>query len=152
MRTPNLPLSSQIVLSCAIALLVSTAAAAAEPVYKWKDSNGQSHYSQTPPPGQKYETITPAGVTANASSATAASASPSASTSTKLAAPATVSPGLTLHQKNCTTALNNVAVLKSNPTADLDTKGTGRPVRVTPEQRATELDRANKLVTQYCGK
>jgi hypothetical protein len=152
MRTPNLPLSSLVLLSSAIGLLLSVAAFAADPVYKWKDSSGQSHYSQSPPPGVKYETITPIGVTTTTEAPASAASAPAPAASAKMPAPTHVSPGLALHQKNCATARNNLALLTSHPTANIDSKGTGRPSRVTPEQRAAELERANQLVAQYCGK
>lgn len=42
----------------ALALLVSTAAAAAEPIYKWVDAEGKTHFSSRPPPGRKLEPMT----------------------------------------------------------------------------------------------
>jgi hypothetical protein len=154
MRTTSLSLSSLVLLSSAIGLLLSVAAFAADTVYKWKDSSGQSHYSQSPPVGQKYETITTNG-SAPASSSTSASApgasAPAAPSSTKKVASTNVPAGLALHQKNCATARGNVATLTNNPTANLDTKGTGKPSPVSAKDRAAELARANQMVTQYCG-
>lgn len=40
-----------------LALLFSTALSAA--MYKWVDENGQTHYSQYPPPAQDYEALQP---------------------------------------------------------------------------------------------
>ncbi|PZP80468.1 MAG: DUF4124 domain-containing protein, partial [Stenotrophomonas maltophilia] len=37
-------------------LLLASANAVAGPVYKWKDANGVTQYSETPPAGKKYET------------------------------------------------------------------------------------------------
>jgi hypothetical protein len=149
MRTPSLPLPSLVLLSSAIGLIVSASAIAADPVYKWKDSSGQSHYSQSPPQGQKYETIMPTGVTPTDTSASASAPAPA--TSIRLAASAKTPAMQAFRQKNCEAARSNVAVLASHPTADIDAKGTGKPARVTPAQRSAEVDRANQQVTLYCG-
>ena len=54
--------SSLIPLVAAIGLFAVSNASAGDPVYKWKDANGQSHYSQQPPDkGVKFETITQPG-------------------------------------------------------------------------------------------
>ena len=53
-------------LAVAVGMLASASVMAGDPVYKWKDSSGQSHYSQTPPDGIKYETITTAGASTTA--------------------------------------------------------------------------------------
>ncbi|PSD09525.1 DUF4124 domain-containing protein, partial [Stenotrophomonas maltophilia] len=37
-------------------LLLASANAVAGPVYKWKDANGVTQYSETPPAGRKFET------------------------------------------------------------------------------------------------
>lgn len=150
MRIPSLPLSYPALLLLAASLLAGPAASAADPIYKWKDSSGHSHYSQTAPVGQKYETITPAGVTSTSSTASANSAPAPASTA-HAAMSANVSAGRAFRQKNCETARSNVAVLNSHPTANIDAKGTGRPVRVTPQQRAAELELSNQMVAKYCG-
>jgi len=142
------PAKSIPMLMIAFGLLVSATTMAADPVYKWKDAKGQSHYSQQPPQGEKYETITPAGDSI---------VSPSTpGTYTSQAAPAAPEkptpphPNLAMRLKNCETARSNVAALTSNPTAPIDASGAGKPVAVTPEVRAAELDRAKKQVSQYC--
>ena len=38
-------------LACGAALALSATLAAADQVYKWTDSEGHVHFSQTPPPG-----------------------------------------------------------------------------------------------------
>ena len=144
MRSPNLPLSSLILLSSAIGLLLSLDASAADPVYKWKDSSGQSHYSQAPPVGQKYETITPTGTVSTESSATA-------STPTPIPASTKSSARTALEQRNCDTARSNAALLASYPNANLDIKGTGKPAPVSSSQRTAEIARANQQVLQFCG-
>lgn len=151
MRTPSLALWYPALLLFATGLLAGAVASAADPVYKWKDSNGHSHYSQTAPQGQKYETITPASVTTTSSTASANSAPAPAST-THAAMSTRVTAIQAFRQKNCQTAHNNAALLASNPTANLDTLGTGKPAAVTSAQRAAAMDRANQQVTQFCTK
>ena len=41
---------------CCLLLLSTAATASAANLYKWKDANGVTHYSERPPTGQKYET------------------------------------------------------------------------------------------------
>ena len=146
MRSSNLSLSSLILLSSAIGLLMSLDASAADPVYKWKDSSGQSHYSQAPPEGQKYETINPHD--SSKTSSPASNGSPPASTGPAEAATSPSSQAL--RQRNCATARKNLETLTNSANTSLDTSGSGRPARITPEVRAAEIERANQMVTQYC--
>jgi len=139
---------SSILVLVAIGLLASAGSMAADPVYKWKDATGQSHYSQTPPQGQKYETITPAGDSTPSPSTPGTYTSQT--TGAAPTAPAAPHPNLAMRLKNCETARSNVAALTNNPTASIDTKGTGQPAPVTPAVRAAELDRAKQQVSQYC--
>ena len=155
MRKPN-PLSkSLVVLACALAF-VSSAAIAVDAVYKWKDANGQSHYSQSPPPsGTKYETITPIG--APASSSDSDSAAP-ASGSTSFKSPTqsdNTTARQTYRQKNCTTARANLALLNANPSAGAVSKsGSGPGGSSTPaaQPHAEAVAKASQQVDLYCGK
>lgn len=51
-------------LACGVVLVLGTSLAAADPVYKWTDSEGHVHFSQTPPPnattGVKQMNVNPA--------------------------------------------------------------------------------------------
>ncbi len=145
MRISNPSLPSLLLLSSAIGLLATAGALAADPVYKWKDSSGQSHYSQSPPEGQKYETITPAGGSSTESAAWASSSTP-IPTSTRSSA------RTALEQKNCDTARSNAALLAGHPSANLDTKGTGKPAPVSSAERTAAIAHANQQVIQFCGK
>jgi hypothetical protein len=145
---PFLAKSSILMLLVAIGMLAYAGAMAADPVYKWKDASGQSHYSQTPPQGQKYETITPTGESTTSPSTPGTYSSQT--TGAAPAAPTKTGPNLAMRLKNCETARSNVAALTNNPTAPIDTKGTGQPAQVTPAVRTAELDRAKQQVSQYC--
>jgi hypothetical protein len=152
MRNPSIAApflaKSSILLVVAIGLLAWASAMAADPVYKWKDAKGQSHYSQSPPQGQKYEIISPLG------ESTPSPSTPGTYTSQAAAAvpekPAAPHPNLAMRLKNCETARSNVAALTNNPTAPIDTSGAGKPAPVTPEVRTAELNRAKQQVSQYC--
>lgn len=145
---PSLAKSSILMLLFAIGVLAYAGAMAADAVYKWKDAKGQSHYSQTPPQGQKYETITPAGDSTPSPSTPGTYSSQT--TGAAPAASAKPSPNLAMRLKNCETARSNVAALTNNPTAPIDTSGAGKPAPVTPAVRSAELDRAKQQVSQYC--
>ena len=154
MRIPSA--TSLALLACSLAL-ASSAAIAADAVYKWKDANGQSHYSQSPPPsGTKYETINPIGgpssapAAATVSTAGSSAAPAPASTAFKPAETRNSEASSALRQKNCATAKANAATLQNNPGANTYSAG-GKSEAMSAERRAAELARANQMVTQYCG-
>ena len=117
------------------ALGLAAGAVAAGEVYQWKDANGVTHYSQTPPPKGQYQLrqITNHGAGARQQS------SPTAAT------PAAGNP-------QCASARSSVELLQSaNPVHEADAEG--KPGRVlNPEERASRLDLANAAVKAYCVK
>lgn len=102
-------------------------------VYQWKDANGVTHYSQTPPPKGQFQQrqITSHG--------TAAPQQTQNDASTQGA----VNP-------QCATARSNVEALTSNKSvheADAD----GKPGRVLGDaDRANQLELANAAVKAFC--
>ena len=148
---PRLAKSSLIPLIVAISLLAGVSANAADPVYKWKDANGQSHYSQTPPDGIKYETIAASGAPASAVSASghADSGAAAKAAPTQAGGP---TQGQNKRQELCDTARKNVDVLTSRPLVQMDINNTGTPVALTPSQQTQQLDLAQKQATAYCAK
>ena len=113
----------------ALACLLVCAAFAAQAqsgVYKWKDKNGTTHYSDAPPPAGQYGDVQP-----NASA--------------RVKPPAQPDP-------RCTTARTNVERLKSgNTDIGLDANGDGKPDAVmTAEQRAAQLRLAEAAQANYC--
>ena len=144
--------SSIVSLVVAISLFAAAGAMAGDPVYKWKDANGQSHYSQQAPEGIKYETISTSGLTTGTAptvaSATSASMAPAAATV------ATNGPTAadTTRQKNCETARKNTDDLATRPVVDMDIHGDGKPVRLTPEQQTAQLNLSKQQVTLFCSK
>jgi hypothetical protein len=128
-------------------LILAAAASAADPVYKWTDRAGHTHYSQTPPQGQKYQTIVPVSP-APATPAPAADAATDSKATPKASEP---TPAQVARQKLCETARNNVQVLANQPLVEMDIGGTGKSQRLTPAQQTEQLDKARQQVGTYCG-
>lgn len=111
-------------------LLLASANAVAGPVYKWKDANGVTQYSETPPAGRKYETREQA-------------RSPQATASAE--APAAPVP------EPCSTARANLALLEGTGQVMHDTDGDGKPdTALTPEQRSAQKGLAEAAIKAYC--
>lgn len=108
--------------------------ASASEVYQWKDANGVTHYSQTPPPKGQYQQrqITNRGATAPAQAGATA------------AAPATGG------NRECTAARTNVETLKRNQPVH-EVGEDGKPGRALSDgERASQLELANAAVKAYC--
>ena len=116
-----------------LSLLGLAGAVAAGEVYQWKDANGVTHYSQTPPPKGQYQQrqITHQGATAP-QQVNAAAAKPVA------------------ENPQCATARANVEALKgSNPVHEADADG--KPGRALSDgERSSQLELANAAVKAYC--
>ncbi len=130
----------------AVGGLAASVATAAEPIYKWMDSAGHSHYSQTPPQGQKYQVITAFDTPAPASSAAA-----SAPTDTPRPA-SDPTKGQVKRQLECDTARSNVETLANSASVKLDINGDGKPDVLSGEQQSAQLENARKQVSLYCDK
>lgn len=150
MRNQSLAAMVKPCISCLVVvagLVVVVNAAFADPVYKWRDSSGHSHYSQTPPEGQKYETITPAGhSSSDASDAKPAGAEvPATGDAAKSLTPAQVT-----RQKLCVAARANMSTLTSHATVTSDINGDGKQVTLNAAQHDAALSDAKKQVDLYC--
>ncbi|MGB3394269.1 MAG: DUF4124 domain-containing protein [Stenotrophomonas sp.] len=113
-------------------LLLTSATAVAGPLYKWKDANGVTQYSERPPQGQKYETrrIT-------------ASGDPVVETE-----PATAKAE---ESPNCTSARNNLKLLAGSGPVMQDTDGDGKPdAELDQDQRAAQKQLAEAAAAVYC--
>ncbi|MBS0194642.1 MAG: DUF4124 domain-containing protein [Proteobacteria bacterium] len=145
------PVRPLIGLLVAIGLLAGSLAMA-ETVYKWKDANGQSHYSQQPPDGvKKYETITSAGTvdTDDANSpATPASGGKDHVAAGNAASSAT--PAQQQRTQLCKQARDNVDTLNQHATVTTDLNGDGKPVTLNAAQHDKALSDAKKQVDLYC--
>ncbi len=115
-----------------VAGLSAASVASAAEVYQWKDANGVTHYSQTPPPKGSYQQrqITSSG--AGAAQATASQATAA------------------VENPNCATARANVAAL-SGSGAVHEAGEEGKPGRALNDaERASQLELANAAVKAYC--
>jgi hypothetical protein len=119
-------------LSCTLSLVLlaaSTAAGAAN-LYKWKDANGVTHYSEKPPEGQTYDTRR---IDAHAGVAPAEA------------------PTAQAESTQCTTARKNLEVLGGSGPVMQDTDGDGKPDTALDEgQRAAQKNLADAAVKAYC--
>lgn len=148
---PRLP-----VFVSAVAALALAASANAQ-VYKWKDANGTTHYSDAPPVGTTYQKVqvntnvaTPVapapmpgtGASANSSSQAAAQ-SPPAST-------APVPDTANNRDKLCKQLDSNITLLNSN--SPVLSNGNGGPQQnLSDAQRKQALASAQSQKKQYCG-
>lgn len=111
-------------------LLLASASASAGTVYKWKDANGVTQYSEKPPTGQKAEerqiqNRNPAGRTA--------------------AAPAPA------ESADCTTARDNLTLLNGTGALMQDTDGDGKPdAALDDQQRQSQKGLAEAAIKVYC--
>ncbi len=148
--------SSLIISLAAAAALLAGASAFGETVYKWKDAQGQSHYSQQQPAeGVKYETITGAGDTVadsgDASQAQGADQKSGGSSSGSGDAGGQT-PAQQQRQQMCTSARANADLLTKNATVHTDLNGDGKQVTLNAAQHDQALADANKQVDLYCAK
>ena len=114
-----------------LGLLLLAGTAGAADLYKWKDANGVTHYSESPPAGQKYESrrIDNAGAVG----------------------PAEDGEGAPKESPQCTQARQNLKTLSDNRPAMLDTDGDGKPdTPLDPDQREVQRNLADAAVKAYC--
>ncbi len=116
----------RIALACLLACLACMAQAQSNGVYKWKDANGASHYSVTPPPSGRFDNVE-----ANASARVAAPAKPDA---------------------RCAEARANAERIKNSAgEVGPDANGDGKPDRVLDAaEKARYLKAAEDQATKYC--
>lgn len=138
------------------AAALALAASAGAQVYKWKDSNGITHYSDAPPVGTTYQKVqvntnvatpvTPApisGNSANTNSGSQAAAQP-ASAST---APVRDTPDN--RAKLCKQLDSNITLLNGSSPV-LSKSNDGPPQNLTDAQRKQALASAQSKKKQYC--
>ncbi len=114
------------------ASVLATAAASAGEVYQWKDANGVTHYSQTPPAQGKFQQRT---ITQRVSAA--APAQPTAER--------TVSP-------QCATAQRNIELLQGGSRLQVDSNGDGQPDGdLDDADRQKQLEIAQTVARVNCG-
>lgn len=133
----------RIVLGVAIALAGLSGAhaqQAASEVYQWKDANGVTHYSQTPPAKGAY---TQRAIN-NTGSAAPIAPTAAAATPTITATGASANP-------QCTTARSNIATLEGKAAVQQDTDGDGKPDKTLSDaERTSQMELAQAAVKAYC--
>lgn len=118
-------------LAMALALLVAAAPALAQQqrVYQWKDANGVTHYSDSPP-SQTYKTRD-----INARSGTVVEPVPEKPT----------------ESEQCTNARSNVQRLQGTEAVGVDTDGDGKADRsMDANERKAQLELNQAAVKAYC--
>ncbi|MGN7918338.1 MULTISPECIES: DUF4124 domain-containing protein [Lysobacter] len=118
----------------AVLVALLAAPAAATELYQWKDANGVTHYSDSPPPNQggvKNRVIkNKSGTATSAQSATEDSPAENA---------------------QCTTARGNLKQLQSSASVGVDANKDGKPDNILDaQQRAAQVQLAESAVKAYC--
>jgi hypothetical protein len=119
-------------LATAALALGAAPVASADEVYQWKDANGVTHYSQTPPNQGKYQTrsIYPREPVAETGDTPAAA--PTEST-------------------QCTTARKNIELLQSGSRLQMDSDGDGKADRdLSDNEREKQLQIAQTVARVNC--
>lgn len=132
-------------LAVAMLLLASQVFAQA---YKWTDSAGTVHYSETPPPtGTKYQRMTTAGSSEPLAQPAPAEAQ-AATAATPAAAAQPVADTPANRAKFCSTLKTNLDMLKSdNP---LVIQQDGQQKAIDEDQRKSQMNMAQSQYQQYC--
>ena len=113
-------------------LLLASATASAGNVYKWKDANGVTQYSEKPPTGQQAEQRQIQNRDPAAGPVTAKAAAPAEST-------------------DCTNARNNLTLLNGKGDVMQDTDGDGKPDKtLDADQRTAQKGLAEAAIKAYC--
>ncbi|UYB51708.1 DUF4124 domain-containing protein [Xanthomonas sp. AM6] len=116
---------------CCLFLLAASGVAGAATLYQWKDAQGVTHYSQSPPPGGKYQARrvdSHGGAPAEA---------------TEVAAPA--------ENANCLSARRNLDILGKPGKVMTDRDGDGKPdAELDDAQREAQKGLAEAAIKAYC--
>lgn len=116
-----------------LALALSSPANAWQQVYQWKDANGVTHYSQTPPPAGKFESRT----IVNRQPAATENAQPG----DRPAEP-----------PQCARARSNIDLINSGVALKVDSDNDGTPDRDLSEaERQRQLDLNQIVLRANCG-
>ena len=117
-------------LTCLCALLFASGAASAGPVYKWKDANGVTQYSESPPAGKKYETREVAEPRRATASEPAATATPESTA--------------------CTNARDNLKLLNSSTRVTRANADGTQGAELDASQREAQKTLAEAAIKAYC--
>ena len=162
-------MKSLLILNFALALTATSLAAQAQ-TYQWKDANGRTFISDTPPPGTKAQRSAaapsaPVAATASGAAGKSAEAAPTASPPAQKSVAelnlefkkrqqeakekADKQAAETEKRENCERARRSLATLESNqPLSTLDDNGERKVMDVA--QRNQEIERARKIMADSC--
>ncbi|MGY0505543.1 DUF4124 domain-containing protein [Luteimonas sp. e5] len=117
-----------------VALFLSSAcvphAQAQQKIYQWKDAQGRTHYSGTPPASGSYDVR---GVRRQPE-----------------AAPATAAPAAAANPR-CSQARENLKILQENKDVMIDSNGDGTPDRaLDTEEHAAQMRLAQSAIEVHC--
>ena len=136
-------------------LLLALPIAAGAQVYRWKDKNGQVHYSQVPPPGAEARTLAPPPPPSaspnqdalNKSLQDAAKAEPKAREEAIKAAEAQAS-----RQRECQSLREQIAYMDQNTARRMTTTDAqGNVSRVTTDQFDARKAELQSRMSSVCG-
>lgn len=146
-----------LVLLCLLALPVLAQAAGNARVYTWKDANGVTHFSDSPPPAsvKSARQITVRGDTPVTAGQEAADTGEAAAPAAEGTPPpgtggATLTDSPEARQQVCEQARRNAELLEGQQQVSMDVDGNGSNQVLTPEQRQTQLAQARERVAFYC--
>ena len=133
----------------AIAALVCAGDANAQKFFKWKDADGVTHYTTTPPPdGQQADrlAVDPAPARPLADDA------PAEGEARDPGVPAEARSSTAMEQRNaaCITARSNLGTLESNPFVTMDKDGDGKQELLTVDEQNAQIARAREQVRTLC--
>lgn len=121
-------------LTLVIALSLAAGAASAQAAYQWKDANGVTHYSSTPPDKGTYQVRSVNDHGASMAASTAAQ------------------PAEKAEDPQCATARANLNLLGGKGAVTLDSDGDGKPDKtLSAEDRANQTALAEASLKANCG-
>lgn len=129
---PALPIRLPLIRALALLLIASACMPAfAQKVYQWKDAQGVTHYSDSPPPNQQAKDRRIDNRGEPVIEATAV--------------------GKSVENPQCTTAKLNLQLLAGKNAVQQDTDGDGKPDKTLgDEDRANQRELATAAVKAYC--
>lgn len=136
-------------LALAVTLLMFSSSGLAATMYKWTDSEGNVHYSQTPPAGGKAQKITPPPAPSSTLPPEQAAPAPTAAPTPDKAAVAVEDKKreAEVARLNCEAARKNLEVYTS--TRRLLTKE-GEAIILDDDMRAAKIQEAQDNIKKYC--
>ncbi|WP_190278916.1 DUF4124 domain-containing protein [Dokdonella koreensis] len=144
-----------VVLSLLALPLVAGAAGNGGRVYTWKDAQGVTHFSDSPPPAgvKAAKQITVRGdtpVTADAAAPAAAAPTDAATAAADGGASAPLTDSPEARQQVCAQARRNAELLEGPQQVSMDLKGDGASQTLSAEQRQEQLAQARERIAFYC--